>query len=252
MKIELWIGGVVGRWCLEFARESPQLLVAGATHYDDLARGSGALLKRGVMLSTGNINQHPPLGDVAVLVHYPEILKPETIKRYRKVYNLHPGFLPFGRGMYPVFWSFLKGEPAGCTLHEIVPKLDAGPIVMQSLVRPAVHPVDGHAGIATTKELHDLVTEAERKLFAEFWPRLLAGTLPEARPAEGAGTYHSRADFEELRVQYAKPGNLMSLGAYSGHDKLLRFIRAFSFPGYPGCVIDGVEFSAKPPEPPRG
>jgi len=36
-------------------------------------------------------------------IHYPRLIKEPLLTRYRRMYNLHPGYLPWGRGYYPVF-----------------------------------------------------------------------------------------------------------------------------------------------------
>lgn len=260
MKVELWIGGEMGEWCLGYVLGTPgasRVLVRVGDERPGRASSVLAGLD-GLEVTHGDLNAHEPAGDVAVLVHYHEILKPETVARYRRVYNIHPGYLPWGRGMFPVFWAFLEGpgrEPAGATVHEVVEGLDQGPIVAQAHIDPAAH-----GSAATVKELHDLVVQAERDLFADFWTRLLDGTLPEVHPQVGRGSYHSRADFERLRTRWTqefkprerdmrlrerKQAQLM----FEGAEDVLKLIRAYSFPGYPGLVIDGVEYTARKASP---
>jgi len=49
-------------------------------------------------------------------------------------FNLHPGPLPRYAGLNAVSWAIYKGETIhGVTLHKMVPEIDAGPIVYQSL-----------------------------------------------------------------------------------------------------------------------
>jgi len=49
-------------------------------------------------------------------------------------FNMHPGPLPRYAGFNPVSWALYNGENVhGVTLHKMVPKIDAGPIVYQSL-----------------------------------------------------------------------------------------------------------------------
>jgi len=46
--------------------------------------------------------------------------------------NLHPSLLPKHAGVSPQFWALCKGDAStGATLHAMVPKLDAGPIIDQ-------------------------------------------------------------------------------------------------------------------------
>ena len=48
--------------------------------------------------------------------------------------NVHPSLLPWGRGANPNVWALAAGEPAGVTLHRMVPAVDAGPIWAQRQV----------------------------------------------------------------------------------------------------------------------
>lgn len=49
--------------------------------------------------------------------------------------NLHPSLLPRHAGVSPYFWCFHDGDQeTGATLHVMIPKLDAGPIVAQQRI----------------------------------------------------------------------------------------------------------------------
>lgn len=49
-------------------------------------------------------------------------------------FNLHPGPLPRYAGLNAVSWAIYRGEAShGVTLHKMVPEIDAGPIVYQTL-----------------------------------------------------------------------------------------------------------------------
>jgi methionyl-tRNA formyltransferase len=49
--------------------------------------------------------------------------------------NLHPGLNPYNRGWSPQVFSILNKLPLGATLHEMVEKVDAGPIIDQIEVK---------------------------------------------------------------------------------------------------------------------
>jgi Formyl transferase len=155
-------------------------------------------------------------------VHYPRIIRPPLLTRYRKIYNLHPGYLPWGRGFYPVFWALWEGTPAGATLHEMSEGLDEGPVVAQTRV-----PYDEDD---TGGSLHARVREAERQLFLEYWPRVARGEeLPAHPQAEGAGTRHARREFFALKES-------ARVEALSG-PQLLRLARCLTFPGHTGLEV---------------
>lgn len=54
------------------------------------------------------------------------ILKPELIKRYKGIINIHPGILPGNRGLDNIKWSIIKNLPIGCTAHFIDDRIDMG------------------------------------------------------------------------------------------------------------------------------
>jgi methionyl-tRNA formyltransferase len=69
--------------------------------------------------------------DVVVSVAAPEIFKEGILGAANwGCINIHSGALPVYRGMMPNFWQMLHGETNACiTIHEMVPKLDAGAIL---------------------------------------------------------------------------------------------------------------------------
>lgn len=69
--------------------------------------------------------------DVIVSVAAPEIFRKDILAAARLgCVNIHSGRLPKYRGMMPNFWQLLHGEThATLTVHEMVPKLDAGAII---------------------------------------------------------------------------------------------------------------------------
>ena len=66
----------------------------------------------------------------------PKILKAKTLVSAKNgTLNYHTGGLPKYRGRQPIFWAKLNGDQQiGITAHEMVPSLDAGPIVCQEWI----------------------------------------------------------------------------------------------------------------------
>ena len=217
--IDLYLGGDLGSWTLDQVGDTP---IRAVFSYDEE-------ILNAARRSSQRTDRDPPdprdieTGSVAVCIHYPRIFPPDLIDRYQVMYNLHPGYLPWGRGFYPVFWALWEQTPAGATLHEIEPALDKGPIVMQIRVPQYPHDTGG--------SLHERVRRAEREIFQHMWPKIAAGDQPPTRPTPPVkGTYHSKAEFVALR-EHAK------LESLSGGD-LLRLVRALTFPGLPGLQVD--------------
>jgi methionyl-tRNA formyltransferase len=71
-----------------------------------------------------------------VTFHFDQILSAETLALVPEGgLNIHPSLLPRHRGPVPTIWALAEAEPAwGVTLHRLVPRIDAGPILAQRAV----------------------------------------------------------------------------------------------------------------------
>ncbi len=67
------------------------------------------------------------------LLGYMRVLSEYFINTWKApIINLHPSLLPKYRGLHAIQRSYdAKDNEAGVTLHEVVPELDAGPILKQ-------------------------------------------------------------------------------------------------------------------------
>lgn len=74
--------------------------------------------------------------DLVVLAKYMQILRPEFIKHFPKVINIHHSFLPAFAGAKPYHQAYQRGvKIIGATAHYVTAELDAGPIIEQDVVR---------------------------------------------------------------------------------------------------------------------
>lgn len=107
-----------------------------------------------------------------VTFHFDQILSAETLALAPEGgVNLHPSLLPRHRGPVPTVWALAEAEPAwGVTLHRLVPRIDAGPILAQR----AVPLPPGTTASAAARALH----AAGAALLAEA---LLAKPAPTPR-----------------------------------------------------------------------
>jgi methionyl-tRNA formyltransferase len=217
-KIDLYLGGQIGLWAL---RQVPPQHISRVFTLDTGIVEAARSLE--IEAWDYDVNTTESIqGEIGFSVHYPRILRPHLIERYRKIYNLHPGYLPWGRGFYPVFWALWEQTPAGATLHEITAEVDEGPIVAQIQVKYYSHDTGG--------SLHERVREAEEKLFLDYWPRILKGESLAAIPQlTHKGSYHTKKEFFMLKEH----APLESLGG----EELLRLIRCLTFPGFSGLVV---------------
>jgi methionyl-tRNA formyltransferase len=71
--------------------------------------------------------------DVVVMASFDQILAAETLAvPTRGWLNIHPSLLPRHRGPEPIYWTIVNGDTeAGITVHQTVPRIDAGPILAQ-------------------------------------------------------------------------------------------------------------------------
>lgn len=115
-----------------------------------------------------------------------------------RMVNLHLGLSPWYRGAGTNFWPFVYRQPecVGATIHMVVAKVDAGPILTQ--VRPDWHPGDGiHE--AGTKTIIAAVTELGRMI-----PALAAGSIAGESQDLSAGRVFRQKDFNADAVRCAR------------------------------------------------
>lgn len=216
--IDLYLGGDLGLWTLGQVEASSVGQVF--TFDEDSARCAQSL---NIRTGLGDANTAASTTcSVGLSVHYPRILKPRLLGKYRRIYNLHPGYLPWGRGYYPVFWALWEETPAGATLHEMVDGVDEGPIVAQARVE--------YFSWDTGGSLHQRVREAEKELFLEYWPKIVGDEYIQAFPqSREVGSHHTKKEFFEVK-------NNTHWETLTGTE-LIKLVRCLTFPGYSGFEI---------------
>lgn len=130
--------------------------------------------------------------------YYRRMLPPAILALARRgAFNMHGSLLPLHRGRAPVNWAVLLGDTqTGATLHEMVAKPDAGPIVDQQAV--PIGPDD------TALVVFRRVTDAAEAVLRRSLPRLLAGTAA-LRPQDLAnGSYHGARRPQDGRIDWSK------------------------------------------------
>jgi methionyl-tRNA formyltransferase len=166
-------------------------LVRQVVCLDDELIALAGELGHDVYAASPNVRGYNP-GRAGLVVGFPLLLDARLVASYRgALWGLHPGLLPWGRGLHPVFWALWEGAPAGATLHELTVACNAGPVVEQKGV--AALPWD------TGEQLAERVERVARELFLRWLPRLAAGERPPASPQPPGGSHHTLAEFEFLR-----------------------------------------------------
>lgn len=107
--------------------------------------------------------------DILCLAGFMRVLTPGFVERFRgRMLNIHPSLLPKYPGLDTHRRALDAGDAeAGCTVHEITPELDAGPILGQA--RVPVLPGD------TVDTLARRVLAQEHRLYPAVLRRYAAG-----------------------------------------------------------------------------
>ena len=102
------------------------------------------------------------------LAGFMRILSTPFVRQWQgRIVNIHPSLLPAFRGLKPQAQALAAGAKiTGCTVHYVVPELDAGPTVAQAQV--PVLPGD------TVETLTARILQAEHKLYPEALKQALA------------------------------------------------------------------------------
>ncbi len=118
------------------------------------------------------IDRHRP--DLVLLAGFMRILGDDLVVRYaNRMLNIHPSLLPAFPGIDTHARALAAGARIhGCSVHFVIPSLDAGPIVAQAAV--PVWPTDNAATLAAR------VLEQEHRLYPRAARWFLEGLLSMA------------------------------------------------------------------------
>lgn len=129
--------------------------------------------------------------------------------------NLHPGYLPFNRGLNPNVWPFIEGTPAGVTIHYIDDGIDTGDVIARRKIR--ITPID------TAETLYNKTLQLIVELFVSTWDEIRLGTnkrIPQSTIQEKP-TFHSQKDIDML--------DKIDLTAKKTADEWIRFLRSRTY-----------------------
>ena len=151
--------------------------------------------------------------------YYRSMLPPPLLQLARwGALNMHGSLLPRYRGRAPVNWAIANGETqTGATLHYMVARPDAGPIVAQEAV--AIGPNDQALAVSMA------VAAAAARVLAKTLPDMALGP-PPGRPMDlAAGSYFGGRRPEDGRIELDWPGM-----------RVHNMIRAVA-PPFPGAYV---------------
>lgn len=99
---------------------------------------------------------------LVVLAGFDRILTAEFVREFSgRLMNIHPALLPAFKGLHAQKQALDYGvKVSGCTVHFVVPEVDAGPMIVQKAVRVKEDDNEESLSERILKEEHRLLPEA--------------------------------------------------------------------------------------------
>lgn len=165
--------------------------------------------------------------DIGVLAWWPGIVKKPLLSETRLGFiNVHPSFLPFGRGKDPNFWSLACDDPFGVSIHLVDEKIDHGPVLARREI-PKTWEDNGET--LYRKALDECVA-----LFQEQWPLLreavIDGTIRDLGQEFELGILRTRGQIDEA--------SRLVLSDVRSVREVLNIMRARTFPPHPAAWFE--------------
>ncbi|WP_220092256.1 dTDP-4-amino-4,6-dideoxyglucose formyltransferase [Helicobacter sp. 16-1353] len=126
--------------------------------------------------------------DLGFSIHSKQIFPNILVEKVLCI-NLHPGYNPHNRGIYPQSFSIINKLPIGATLHIMDSNIDSGDIIEQIQVK--IEPFD------TSLSLYKKILRAEIKLFKKNIHNILNHNF-KVKKLKTKGNYNSKRDFCDL------------------------------------------------------
>lgn len=103
-----------------------------------------------------------PSAGLVVLAGFDRILTEEFVREFSgRLINIHPALLPSFRGLHAQKQALDYGvKVSGCTVHFVVPEVDAGPIILQKAVDVREDDSEDSLSERILKEEHRLLPTA--------------------------------------------------------------------------------------------
>lgn len=130
-----------------------------------------------------------------------------------KIMNLHPSYLPLGRGNDPIPWGIIDNEVQGVSIHTISNQIDEGPVIVKKLIN---HEISSNAG-----QIYAIAVNELFELFKETIADWIANKTTSQNQV-GRTSHHLSQDLENFRHKLRTSDNLEI-------EKVLRIINALHF-----------------------
>ena len=133
--------------------------------------------------------------DTIVSFGYRHIIDKNIIKNIKNpIVNLHIGFLPYNKGYYPNFFSFVDNTPSGVTIHEVDTGIDSGKIIYQKMIDFEI--LKNKKTLTFSKTYKILIDEIEN-LFLENIDDIINNKFSSYKQI-GKGTFHNKRELPKL------------------------------------------------------
>ena len=130
-----------------------------------------------------------------------------------EIINLHPSFLPIGRGADPIPWSIIDKQKQGVTLHIINSGLDTGPILSQKEIPTNI---GMNAG-----EIYETAIEVLYKELENVFYSWINGAVELKKQPNSTSLTRKSQDLESIRV--------LKLDEIATFAEFLRKLQALTF-----------------------
>ena len=152
--------------------------------------------------------------DLAISIHYQHILRSRVLDLFTYgAINIHPSWLPYGRGADPIIWGIVEGDKLGISIHWIDQGIDTGNILYRTPLLPV--------GDETAEELYYRAISSYSSVFGLFWrwfhKSIESGIVPEGEPQHSKRRAKRRRDLEELGRLEGSVKNLILALSHSSH-----------------------------------
>lgn len=129
--------------------------------------------------------------DIVLSYSHRFLVKEPVLKEYDgRMINLHPSYLPYGRGYFPNFWSFIEDTPKGVTIHYIDATIDTGDIIYKE----ELHFTDED----TLRTSYYALKNCMHQLFMDNWDNIKNQNCPRIPQNLNEGTLHYKKDFDDV------------------------------------------------------
>lgn len=160
---------------------------------DWLTSKESNVIKMSKMVTLEMLDQIQP--EWIICYNYKFIIKKDIINQYKnRIINLHMSLLPYNRGSYPNFWSFVDNTPKGVSILQVDEGLDTGDLLVSK-------PVFFDEAIETFETSYKKLNEELVRLFIENWDKIkIDAIVPQKQ--EGTVTFHKDSDFKSYVGQF--------------------------------------------------